>query len=215
MPLKDTIPNKALQGDEVLECAVSDFRAMLMRDCAFLRTISYRKVAYTLSATFHFGPPHEDPHVVKSRVKPQKDGVVEGEAPLRGYCDECGHSREQHTQPGYGAGACTVCICQQYDEEETSVVALERDVTLDNPNLARVHHDLPIRTQETLPPQPLSVGELVPGEERPTNPFPEVHTREIRYDKTQYPEGTPPVDRDVSDRETARLKRGGMGLRKR
>lgn len=175
--LEEKIPNKSLNGAEVLEIAVREFRAMLERDCMFLKTIAYRRVAMTLGATFHFGRPMAE-HVVKSRVR--AGGVVEGEAPL------------------------------DPPEDEAVLVSLERDVALDNPNLARVHHDLPIRVQERSLPKTPTPSNL-PGEPpMPADPFPEIVTKEIHYDKTQYPEGPAPVDRDVSaEKSTA------MGLKPR
>lgn len=175
----DKIPNKMLVGPEVIEIAVKEFRDMLMRDCMFGRSIAYKKVAMTLTATFQLGYPHTAPHTVKSRVLEQADGVVQGETPLKEVADE--------------------------DQE---VLSLERDVKLDNPNLARVQHDMPIKIQERTMPQPLNVHTpQLPGEPNPEvlNPFPGVVTHELKYDKTQYPQGDAPVDRDMSDKAAASL----------
>ncbi len=183
MALKtDQIENKNLNGREVLEIAVQEFRAMLERDCMMAPGIAYRRVAMTLSATFQLGQPHQ-PLTVKSRVRQAEEGaVVEGEIPLNP------------------------------PEPDTEVLALERDVDLPNPNLARVHHDLPIRLQERKPPVPIMIENPIPGEppQSLTNPYPEIETRELRYDKTQYPAAEPPVDRDVSEE-----KAGGLGLKPR
>jgi hypothetical protein len=189
MPLKsDTLPNKALLGSELLEIAVQQFRDMLSRDYAFSHTIAYRKVAISFQATFHLGKPHE-PHVVRSYTKPGE--FIEGEAPL--------------VEP----------------DEDAVLVSLERDITLDNPNLARVHHDLPIKMTERRPPQPVPYENALPGEPPPPfmlDPYPQMQTTEIRYDKRDYPPLEPPVDRDVSDTKAEQLgvkKRGtGMGLMK-
>lgn len=181
----ESIPNKALNGREVLECAVADFRAMLERDCAFLPTIAYRKVAYAWQFTFHGGYPHQA-HVVKSRTKVA--GIVEGEAPL--------------VEP----------------DPDAMLVCLEREVALENPNIARVHHDLPIRTQERAPERVLSSQSGIPGEPVETVvDFPSFVNRELRYDKEQFPAPTPPVDRDVSEVKAKELgvKRGGLGLPKK
>lgn len=176
----DKIPNKMLIGPEVLECAVQEFRAMLQRDCMFLKTIAYRRVAFTLQATFHFGSPFTVPHVVKSRTLAGE--VVEGEFPL-------------NPAP---------------EMDDSDVLALERDVKLDNPNQARVEHDLPITVQEKAPPKQMNTSNL-PGEPAaPLNPYPEIITHELRYDKTQYPAGTSPVDRDVTEKKAA-----DMGIKRR
>jgi hypothetical protein len=170
----EQIPNKALNGAEVIEIACKQLREMIERDCMFSRQIAYRRVAFTIQATFHLGQPHQ-PYTVRSRVKP--DGVVEGEAPLAP------------------------------EPEEGALVSLERDVTLDNPNLARVHHDLPVRIQERMPPRALTVDSVLPGEPTQvlTDPFPEVKNTELHYDKTQYPEHPKPVDRDVSQAKAEEL----------
>ncbi len=92
-------------------------------------------------------------------------------------------------------------------DAERVVLGLERDVVLDNPNLARVHHDLPIVTQERMQPRPMNYDGALPGEPPPalTDPFPEVKNREFRYQKEGMPPLPPPVDRDVSDKKAAEL----------
>ena len=186
----EKIYNKMLIGPEVVEIAVKEFRAMLERDCMFGKQIAYKKVTFTLAGTFNFGYPHPPKHVVNSRVKPEEvkegeDRVVEGEVPLKGVA-----------------------------EEDQVVVALERDVRIDNPNLARVQHDMPIVVQERKQPNPVNPGIVLPGETPAAilNPFPEVETHKLTYDKTQYPQADPPVDRDVSETAAERL---GVKNRKR
>jgi len=186
MSLKsDQIPNKPLNGQEILELAVQDFRAMLAKDCMLTRGIAYRRAAYTLTATFHLGNPHP---AIEFKSRTKANGVIEGEVPL--------------SDP----------------PEDAVLVALERDVDNDNPNLARVHHDLPIKLQERMPPPPPQISQI-PGEPPLTESvmqFPEIRNTEIRYDKTQYPEAKPPVDRDVSEAAAAKLGvKSGMGLRER
>ena len=179
MPLQsETIPNKNLTGREILDCAVADFKAMLERDCTFNPGVAYRRVGYTLEATFHLGYPHQ-PVKVSVHTRAEPSGVVEGRVPL-------------NPAPPEGEGI---------------VLGLERDVKLDNPNLARVHHDLPIKTQERMPPKPITYENTVPGEPPPAalDPFPEVKNREFRYDKTQYPPLEPPVDRDTSDKRALEI----------
>jgi hypothetical protein len=171
--LKDKIENKALNGEELLEVAVSEFRDMLKRDCAFLRTIAYRRAAFTLSATFHLGSPVRE-HVMRSHVRKQGE-VVEGETPL--------------VNP----------------PEDSVVVALERDVKVENPNLARVHHDLPITLIERMPSKPPRLDGMIPGEPPINDMFPQFETTKIRYEKDQYPAPVPPVDRDVSEKAAQRL----------
>lgn len=223
MPLKsDTLPNKALLGTELRAIAVKQFDEMLSRDYAFAHTVAYRSVAITIEATFHLGKPHE-PHVVKSYTKP--DGLITGGVPLPEIC-QCSHSREQHSGHTIMVGEpdrdnCSACDCEHWNPEDAVLVSLERKITLDNPNLARVHHDLPIKISERKPPQPIPYENQLPGEPPPPfmlDPYPQMQTTEIRYDPKDYPPLDPPVDRDVSDAKAEQLgvkKRGtGMGLMK-
>ena len=191
MALKsEQIPNKALNGEEVSQIAAKQFQQMLASDYSFQKGIAYRRVAFTITATFHFGHPHQ-PVVVKSRVKP--DGVIEGEAPL-------------NPSP---------------EGTEAAVAAIEREVKLDNPNLARVQHDMPVRVQEARPPRPIPQSDHPIPDEPPEmllHAGPEIINHEIRYDKKDYPALEPaPVTTDVSEREAARLgarARTALGLRK-
>jgi hypothetical protein len=188
MPLKSqTLPNKALTGEELRHILVKNFDKMLANDYAFMRTIAYSRVAVTLSATMHLGQPKEV-HVTRSYTK--ADGVIEGEVPL--------------VEP----------------DDAAVLIGLERDVVLDNPNLARVHHDLPIKVQGNAPPRAMDYTTPLPGEPPPpfmTDPFPQVQTKEFRMDPTQYPPMTAPVDRDVSAEKAKGLgvKTRAMGLRDR
>lgn len=172
----DKIANKMLTGTELKECAVAEFRAMLERDYMFTNKVAFKRVAFTLGATFHFSYPSPADYKLYSRTK--KEGALEGEVPLANV-----------------------------DPDDSEVVALERDVNLDNPNLARVQHDLPIIVQERRPPQSSAQESMIPGEPPAalTNLFPQVVTHELKYDKTQYPKGPEPVDRDVSDVKAAEL----------
>lgn len=173
----DKIPNKMLLGTELIEIAVAEFRAMMVRDHAFMHTVAYRRVAFTLQATFQLGYPIPADYKLKSRVK--AEGVVEGEVPM--------------VDP----------------PEDSEVIALERDVDLDNPNVARISHDLPIMVQERLPPSAPAISNI-PGENLdPPNPFPRIENIPLKYDKTQYPSGPAPVDRDVSEQKAKELGHKG------
>jgi len=172
--LQNQIPNRALNGEELMEIAVQQFRQMLQNDYAFSKQIAYPRVAMTLRATFHLGEPHPVREIVSYT---RASGSVEGEVPL-------------NPEP-----------------EEGTLISLERDVKLDNPNLARVHHDIPIKIVDRKEPEVITNPNPLPGElMQTTNPFPSFETRELRYDKEQYPPMEPaPVDRDVSEQKAGEL----------
>ena len=190
MPLKsETLPNKALGGDELLELAVSAFRDMLSREYLLKKGVAYSRVAMSISATFHLGQPHEK-LVVRSYTKAD-GGFMEGEVPLK--------------EPG----------------ADDVLVSLEREVRVDNPNLARIHGNLPIKQQVQAPPRPMDWGPTLPGEAPPPfmlDPYPQVENREIRYDPTQFPKPPEPVDKDVSEQKAKELGvpfKKAMGLKER
>ncbi len=86
-------------------------------------------------------------------------------------------------------------------EEDAALIALSRDLKIDNPNLERVAADLPIVFQQRAQQQaPQEWTPPLPGEPPPDaiiKPY-DVETVEVRYDKAQYPPAPEPVDRDVS-----------------
>ena len=82
MPLStSTLPNKALNGAELLEVAVQKFRQAMESDCMFARHIAYGRVSFTISATFHVANGNIQPFTVRTRA--QKEGAIEGEVPLK------------------------------------------------------------------------------------------------------------------------------------
>lgn len=91
--------------------------------------------------------------------------------------------------------------------EKLSLHALEREVSLDNPNLQRVAHGLPITVTERKPPEPIVAAHPIPGEvpEAILNPFPSVTTHEIRYHPENFERPQEPVDTDVTAREAGKL----------
>lgn len=91
--------------------------------------------------------------------------------------------------------------------EMTVLRALEREVSLENPNLQRVAHGLPITITERKPPEPVVAAHPIPGEvpEAILNPFPTVVTQEIRYHPENFERPPEPVDTDVTAREATKL----------
>lgn len=224
MPLRsETLPQKMLTGEELKEILKHQFAAMLDSDYAFSKTAAYRRVGVTLTATLQLGQPKEN-HVVRSYTRKMADGIIEGEPPLRLQC-KCGHLMGLH--PGSGPCGHTDegrhCLCVAYEEDQDSaVVGLEREVNIDNPNLARIHHDLPVRFQERGEMKPMPFGAPLPGEPVPefmNDPYPQMVTRELYYDKTQMPPMAESVQKDVSTREAQRLgvkqRSTEMGLKER
>lgn len=219
MPLRsETLPQKMLTGEELKEILKHQFAAMLDSDYAFSKAAAYRRVGVTLTATLQLGQPKEN-HVVRSYTRKMADGIIEGEPPLRLQC-KCGHLMAAH---GIDGKRCAECECNGYEEDQDSaVVGLEREVKIDNPNLARIHHDLPVRFQERGEMKPMPFGAPLPGEPVPefmNDPYPQMITRELHYDKTQMPPMAEPVQKDVSTREAQRLgvkqRSTGMGLKER
>lgn len=100
---------------------------------------------------------------VEVRSRVRKEGAIEGEAPL--------------AEP----------------EEDAQFAALERSVTVDNPNLTRIHHGMPITVTVKVPPATAD------------NPFPSFEERKIEYSAGDYPPLPEPVNKDVTEREAGRL----------
>lgn len=166
MPLSnDTLPQKPLNGQELKEIIVAKFRDALDKDCMFLNTVTYARVAFTAMVTVHTSHPAMREFEVRTRTRPSADLGYEGEVPLKD------------------------------PPPDAQLVALERTVDLENPNLERVHAGLPIKT----------VTRKGTGPATPGDPFPAFETHEIRYDPHDYPPPPEPKDEDVSLREARRL----------
>jgi|HubBroStandDraft_5_1064220.scaffolds.fasta_scaffold03372_5 hypothetical protein len=94
------------------------------------------------------------------------------------------------------------------EPEEHEVAATEVSVKLENPNLDRVHHGLPIKVQRALPPEPPKMPDvIVPGEtpEPSALNFKGFETQEFKYDPKDMPAVAAPVVTDVSEREAMRM----------
>jgi hypothetical protein len=130
------------------------------------------------------------PHILQSRAVQTEDGIVEGAPPLN--------------PPA----------------EEATVVGLERTVELENPNLDRINHGLPITIQRATPPKAIIPDSQLPGEPpAAVINAPGVETLEFKYDPEGLPPVKPAVDRDISAEKAAELgvsqTTGGLGLRKK
>ena len=100
---------------------------------------------------------------VEVKSRVRKEGAIEGEAPL------------------------------ENPDGDAQFAALERKVTVENPNLTRIHHGLPITVTVKVPPA------------TPENPFPAFEEKKIEYAAGDYPALPEPVDKDVTQREAPKL----------
>jgi hypothetical protein len=179
MALKsEQLPNLALNGDEIRQIAVRHFDEMLKRDCMFLRQQAYRRCSFKLTAVFHLGYPVGDYTV---ELVPPLGSPLGRDIPLAGSEDE---------------------------NEETALKALERSYDLDNPNVQRIAHGLPITLLERKAPEPVVAAHPIPGEppEGVLNPFPAMVEHELRYHPDNFPPPPGPIDFDATDREAEKLK---------
>jgi hypothetical protein len=79
---------------------------------------------------------------------------------------------------------------QDLGAQDSGVVALKIEKTVENPNLERVHAGMPIQIVSKAGAQP---GEMLPR----------IETHAVIYDKEGYPEPEPPKQTDISE-ETAK-----------
>lgn len=223
MPLStDKLPNRALGGDELGLIIQEEVRRMIARDYRFMKTVAYRRAAFSIVLTVDLAYPHPRGEM-RSRAQEHAGEVVQGEAPLTPEPEtcQCGHVAAKHAQGHGGENICTECECADFKQTaealEHEVSATEVSVKLDNPNLDRIHHGLPIKVQRALPPEPPKMPDVVvPGETpAPQEAFGKsFETQEFKYD----PQGMPPVEApvvtDVSEREAQRMgvsRSKGMG----
>ena len=231
--LKDKLPNRALSGPELAEISRKEFRDMLVRDHAFAPNIAYKIVALTVEAKYELGIPHPA-HVLHSRVRHCEVKNLHGPVLMKIAQDHLEHElRTNYVFQGSTAhkrseitftaifhlgnpyepedGADVDCVLAGEAPlnplpEKCVVVALERKVTLGNPNIDRINHDMPIIVQRSTAPVIQVPDNQLPGEP-PTAVIgaPGVENLEFRYDKTQFPAPVAPVDTDVSQKISARL----------
>lgn len=231
--LKDKLPNRSLSGHELAEISRQEFRDMLVRDHAFAPNIAYKIVAMTIEAKYELGHPHP-PHDLRSRVRFCEVKNLHGPTLVKIAMDHLEHmlhsdyifrgstayKRSDITftaifhlgnpyEPKVGVDVdCVLAGGAPLDPipEKSAVVALERKVTLDNPNIDRINHDMPIIVQRSTPPT-ASVPENQLSGEPPTAVIgaPGIENLEYRYDKTLFPSPVASVDTDISQKAAARL----------
>lgn len=161
--------------DEYVDAIVALAKEQLAADCMFnVNNLAYRKAAFTLTAVVHSEPDnHRCAATVYVTVAPEYVGPPKPRATFRTYV-------RHRTEPLESDAPLSE------SGPDAVFVALERRVEVDNPNLTRIHHALPIK---------------VVAREMPDagNPFPRINTREIRYEPGDYPPLAEPQDTDVSE----------------
>lgn len=229
--IKDQLPNRALSGPELGAISKFELAAMLDRDPTFSANIAYTAVACTIEVTYTLPPPHPK-HELRSRFTRVEGKNLTGKL-LRDFLlaefDKMGARDYIFGMSGaYRKSTFTfrvvVHVADPYEPNEgrssvitgeaplvlegavrTSVIGLERTVKLENPNIDRINHDLPIIVQRATMPEPPPANNL-PGEP-PTQAIgaPGVQNLEFKYDRTQFPAPEAPVDADISQLAAAKL----------
>lgn len=230
--LKDQLPNRALSGPELGAISKFELKAMLDRDPAFSANVAYTAVACTIEASYTLPAPHPK-HELRSRFGRVEGKNLTGKL-LRDFLltefDKMGardyifgmsgayrrsvltlrvllHVADPY-EPNLEKASVFVGEAPLFELDSarrTSVIGLERTVKLDNPNIDRINHDLPIIVQRATMPEPPPAHNL-PGEP-PTQAIgaPGVQNLEFKYDRTQFPAPEAPVDTDISLTAAAKL----------
>lgn len=230
--LKDRLPNRALSGPELAEISRQELKAMLVKEPSFAPNIAYKLAAFSIEAVYVLPAPHPK-HELHSKTPHGEGPSLTGEAMQQMVLDEFDRMVKRdyvfglsgayrsavvtlriilHVSGWYQPAPEDTTLCVIAGEaplnplpEQASVVAIERIVRLENPNIDRINHGLPIIVQRATPPQALAIDHL-PGE-APTQPIgtPGVENLEYRYDATQFPAPPEPVDSNVSQQAAARM----------
>ena len=153
----ESIPNRPLRGDELAEYAIKLMRDRLKNAHHFSAQVTYHQVAFELTGVFHFAYPVGDTRLL---VQPLADGTVTGVPPTPLVVDAEG------------------------EQQPSEVVAFELASAIEDPNLTRVHCELPVTVTVKTPPKP---GEV----------FPHIEQHQVKYDPTDYPPLAPPAERSL------------------
>lgn len=232
--LADKLPNRALSGPELGKIWLKELDAVLRKDEAFAPTIAYKLAAVSISARFDLGIPHA-PFDLTSRMPRCEIKNLRGPTLIElclvhgaamtsrhyAFQGSVAYRRSEITltitlhlgdpyipEPGVEVD-CVVTGEAPLPEprpEQTVVIALERKVILENPNIDRINHGMPIILQRANPPAAVVPDNQLTGEP-PTVVIgaPTIDNLEFRYDATQFPAPAPPVDVDISQKAAARL----------
>lgn len=115
MPLlSESVANKPLSGQELIEVICNDVRETLQKDGMFSAYVAYRQISYSIDVHIHTGNPMKPEHTALVRAKRSPAMGVEGPPPL----------------------------VQPVGEQGRVDLTIERMV--DSPNLTRIANDLPI-----------------------------------------------------------------------
>lgn len=225
--LNKQLPNRSLSGPELKQITLYELREMMKVDPAFSPKIAYQVAAFTITVLYALPFPHE-PHQLTSRVPSLKvAAVLTGE--VLANCVAREFERMTALDYIFGSSGAykkadiviTLAVhvgnpvaTEDSDAngeiqgevplkaplpKENSFIGLQRIVTLTNPNIDRIAHDLPIVIQRSAPATPILHESPLKGEPPASliNP-PTVINDEHHYDKTQFPVERPPVDKDVT-----------------
>lgn len=230
--LKDRLPNRALSGPELASITRWELAELMAKDPAFAPNIGYTAAALTIELVYVLPFPHPK-HEVVSKIRKQERANLTGSKLMELALAEFdkmtqldyvfglsgAYRRAELTirviahvaDPFTPTDAEVPCVLVGpaplvgVEAKRTSLIALERQVKFDNPNIDRINHGLPIIVQRATPPEPPPSTQL-PGEP-PTQVIgaPGVINQEYKYDPTQFPAPPAPVDSDISQKTAARL----------
>lgn len=231
--LKDQLPNRALSGVELAAITAVEIASMLNKDLAFAPNIAYSAAAFSIELEYVLPSPHPK-HVLHSQTREgigdDLTGLLLRDLILMEFDQMVPRDYVFGLSAAYRRAEVTICVVVHVADPHgpkegarskltghpplpldnlqavlSTVIGLQRKVTLDNPNLDRIHHGLPIVVQRATPPVPPPASNL-PGEP-PTQVIgsPGVENKEFRYDATQFATTAQPVDTDISQSAAAKL----------
>lgn len=167
----EKIPNTPLNGSELKEYALIRVREQLDREWMFNAGMTYPSVSFDISIRFH----------MTNAAFPEYASVAT--APVSGVFN--GPTPEEDFNP----------------ESDQVLCATDIKVAVDNPNLIRIHNDMPITVSD---PAPLKPGQIIP----------QIETRTIQVYTSDYPDLSQPIVEDVSDQVASVFKIDKRKLRR-
>lgn len=230
--MKDRLPNRSLNGPELAAISRLELIGMMERDPAFAENIAYAAAAFRVEAVYELPSPHPGHNILSRAPKgsgPDLTGKLLQGVILEEFDRMIGRDYIFGLSAAYRRAKVTLRLVvhlgdpREPDEartslvtgeapmvldpppERTSVIGLQRVVSLDNPNIDRINHGMPIIVQVATPPLPPPISKL-PGEP-PLQVIgaPGVENKEFHYDRALFESPTPPIDSDISKTAAAAL----------